>query len=108
MNLMKLRQFYVYILTNFANTTLYIGVTNDLQKRLYEHRSGVGSAFTSKYNLTKLVYYEIADTADGAIYREKQLKNWHRQWKIELVGSQNPAWEDLSSHWDKDSESSSE
>ena len=104
---MKLRQFYVYILTNFANTTLYIGITNDLTRRLYEHRSGK-SRFTSKYKLIKLVYYEITDTAETAIAREKQLKKWHRPWKIELIEAQNPGWKDLALEWAKDSESSSE
>lgn len=96
---MKLRTLYVYIVTNYANTALYIGVTNNLEKRLYEHRSGRVGSFTQRYKLTKLVYFESADTAEQAIDREKQLKNWHRDWKISLIQSTNPDWKDLSLEW---------
>lgn len=76
--------------------TLYIGVTNDLMRRIYEHRNKLIDGFTKKYNITKLVYYEVFNTIEEAIRREKQLKNWHRQWKINLIESMNKEWRDLS------------
>ena len=82
-------------MTNRYNTTLYTGVTNNLKRRVYEHRSGTGSAFTSRYNLTKLVYYEITTDVNSAISREKQIKAGSRQKKIDLVNSVNPEWRDL-------------
>ena len=86
----------VYILTNISNDVLYIGVTTDLFFRLQEHISKkFPDSFTSKYNCTKLVYYENFSTIDEAISREKQLKNWHRQWKENLIMSVNPTWKDL-------------
>ncbi len=89
----------VYILTNISNDVLYIGVTSDLFFRLQEHKSGkYPTSFTSKYNCTKLIYYENFPTIDEAISREKQLKNWHRRWKENLIGSFNPIWKDLSDH----------
>ena len=88
----------VYILTNILNNVLYIGVTADLFFRLQEHQSGkYPASFTSKYNCTKLVYYENFSTIEEAISREKQLKNWHRQWKENLIASFNASWKDLSS-----------
>ena len=90
------KQYYVYILTNKLNTVLYIGVTSDLICRIYEHKNKFVEGFTEKYNLTKLVYYEVTNDIESAIKREKQLKNWHREWKINLVESFNPEWEDLS------------
>jgi putative endonuclease len=87
----------VYILTNKHHTTLYIGVTNDLQRRLYEHQNGLKpNSFVVKYNLNKLVYYEGFHSIDEAIMREKQLKGWTRQKKNILVNTMNPEWEDLS------------
>jgi putative endonuclease len=86
---------YTYIITNKKNGTLYIGVTSNLVKRIYEHKQKVVSGFSKQYNLDKLVYYEIHDTIELAIQREKQLKNWHRQWKIELIEKNNPNWNDL-------------
>jgi len=85
---------YVYFLTNFQRTTLYIGVTNDLSKRVWNHKEGIGSKFTSKYTLTVLVYAEEYDSISDAISREKQLKNWHSKWKWNLVKQQNPALKD--------------
>lgn len=76
--------------------TLYIGVTNDLIRRVYEHKNKLIDGFTKKYNITKLVYYEVFNTSEEAIRREKQLKNWHRQWKINLIESVNKDWTDLS------------
>jgi putative endonuclease len=89
------KQYYVYIMTNKYNTTLYTGVTNDLARRAYQHKQGLGGGFTSKYNVTKLVYYEVFDDSLTAIAREKQLKAGSRQKKIDLVNGMNPAWKDL-------------
>ena len=89
------KQYYVYILTNKSNKVLYIGVTNDLEHRMYEHKNKIIDGFTKKYNLTKLVYYEATTDVRSAIEREKQLKNWHREWKLNLVKEFNPEWKDL-------------
>jgi putative endonuclease len=88
-------QYYVYILTNKSNNGLYIGVTNDLERRIYEHKNKMIDGFTKKYNLTKLVYYEATTDVGSAIEREKQLKNWHREWKMNLIKEFNPEWKDL-------------
>ena len=90
------RQYYVYILTNKSNNVLYIGVTNDLIRRIFEHKNKLVEGFTKKYNLWKLVYYEATNDIESAINREKQLKNWHRGWKINLIDQFNPDWKDLS------------
>jgi putative endonuclease len=90
-----MKQGFVYIVTNRPDGTLYIGVTSDLIKRIYEHKNKLVDGFTSKYNLKILVYYEVLDTMEEAIKREKQLKNWQRSWKIELIKKQNPNWDDL-------------
>jgi putative endonuclease len=90
------KQYYVYILTNKSNKVLYIGVTNDLERRMYEHKNKMIDGFTKKYNLTKLVYFEASTNINSAIEREKQLKNWHRDWKINLIEEFNPEWKDLS------------
>ena len=87
---------FVYILTNKTNSVLYIGTTNDLKRRLNEHRAGKIEGFTSKYNVTKPVYCEEIKNPDIAIQREKQLKRWSRQKKIQLIESLNPDWNDLS------------
>ena len=79
--------------------TLYIGVTNDLQRRIYEHKNKLVEGFTKRYNITKLVYYETTNSIESAIKREKQLKNWKRAWKIELIESMNKDWDDLSEEW---------
>lgn len=89
------RQYCVYIMTNAHNTVLYTGVTNNLQRRVMEHKSGEGSKFTKKYNLTKLVYYESGDDINAAITREKQIKAGSRKKKIDLINSINPEWNDL-------------
>ena len=89
------KQYCVYIATNKNNTTLYIGVTGNLPKRIYEHKNKVVDGFTKKYNLDKLVYFEQTEDVQSALRREKQLKNWHRDWKINLINSYNPTWEDL-------------
>ncbi len=86
---------FVYILTNNTNDVLYIGVTNDITRRLYEHKNKEKEGFSKKYNVTKLVYCEQYPSITDAIRREKQLKAWRRTWKIELIKSVNPYWEDL-------------
>ncbi len=87
---------YVYIITNKKNGTLYLGVTNDIHRRIQEHKSGAIKWFSRKYWLDMLVYYEQITNIVDAIIREKQLKNRNRQWKIELIESTNPDWQDLS------------
>ncbi|MFA7420158.1 MAG: GIY-YIG nuclease family protein [Melioribacteraceae bacterium] len=94
--------YYVYILTN-RSKTIYTGVTNDLQRRLYEHRNKMIPGFTSKYRIDKLVYFEETNDIKVAIAREKQIKGWLRAKKIALIESINPQWEDLSKEWDRDS-----
>ncbi len=89
------RQYCVYIMTNTYNTVLYTGVTNNLRRRILEHKSGKGSAFTSKYKVTKLVYFECGDDVKTAIFREKQIKAGSRKKKMELINSMNPEWVDL-------------
>jgi putative endonuclease len=86
---------FVYILASERNGTLYIGVTSDLVKRINEHKTNAIDGFTKTYNIHTLVYYEIADDIRGAIEREKQLKKWNRQWKINLIEKENPTWRDL-------------
>lgn len=88
-------QYYVYILTNQYNTVLYTGVTNDLDRRVQEHRSPTNRGFTSRYNAHKLVYYEEYEDIEEAILREKQIKAGSRQKKIDLINAMNPAWEEL-------------
>lgn len=87
--------FYVYILCNKKNGTLYTGVTSGLIKRVYEHKNDLVESFTGKYEIHNLVWYEVHDTALGAISKEKQIKHWKREWKINLIESINPQWEDL-------------
>jgi len=89
------RQYYVYIMTNKRNTVIYTGITNDLRRRVYEHREKQAEGFTKKYNATKLVYYEILQDVENAILREKQIKGGSRRKKIELVDSMNKEWRDL-------------
>lgn len=89
------KHFYVYILTNKYNSVFYIGVTNNLERRTIEHKEGLAEGFTKRYKITKLVYYEQSPGAENAIRREKQLKNWHRDWKVNLIKSINPDLKDL-------------
>ena len=86
----------VYIMTNYSQSSLYNGVTSNLQKRVWEHKNKVVAGFTKKYNINKLVYYELTDSIETAINREKQLKRWHRDWKINLIKEMNPEFRDLS------------
>ncbi|MBA7534953.1 hypothetical protein ES705_27203 [subsurface metagenome] len=88
-------RYYVYILASKRNGTLYIGVTSNLIKRIYEHKNNLIEGFTKKYNIHNLVYYEITEDVNSAITREKQLKIWKRNWKIELIEKNNPGWKDL-------------
>ena len=88
-------QYYVYILASQKNGTLYIGVTNDLLRRVYEHKNNIIKGFTEKYRVHDLVYFEVTQSIEGAILREKQLKTWNRQWKIRLIEKDNPQWKDL-------------
>ena len=85
-----MNKYYVYILTNFTNSVLYIGVTGDLKKRVYEHKNKVVDGFTKKYNVNKLIYFEECSDVLSAIQREKNLKKWKRTWKLELVKKENP------------------
>ncbi len=85
----------VYILANKRNGTLYIGVTSNLPKRVYEHKNSAVEGFTKKYNIHLLVYYECGESAESAIAREKQLKKWNRKWKLDLIEKENPEWRDL-------------
>lgn len=88
-------QFFVYILASRKHGTLYIGITNDLIRRVYEHKDKIVRGFTARHNITKLVYFEIFEDPITAITREKQLKKWRREWKIQLIQSKNPEWVDL-------------
>ena len=91
-----MKKYYIYMLCNQSNSTLYVGVTNDLERRVAEHKGHLNKgSFTDKYNCGKLVYYEEYEYIDQAISREKQLKNWKREWKNKLVETLNPQWEDL-------------
>ncbi len=91
--------YYVYILTNKTNRVLYIGVTNNLERRLYEHRNELADSFTKRYHVHKLVYFETTTDIRTAIEREKQLKGWLRVKKNALIETMNPKWEDLSTKW---------
>ena len=90
-----MKQYYVYILASQRNGTLYIGVSNDLVKRVYEHKQDITYGFTKKYQVHALVFYEAHNNIEEAITREKQLKKWNRAWKIRLVEELNPEWDDL-------------
>jgi putative endonuclease len=90
------KSYYVYLLTNWNNRIMYVGVTNDLSRRLYEHKNKLVAGFTAKYNLNKLVYFEEAQDVNVAIAREKEIKKWRREKKNQLVNGDNPGWQDLS------------
>lgn len=92
-------QYYIYILASQKNGTLYIGVTNDLERRILEHKQKINEGFTSKYDVTRLVYFESFQYINDAILREKRLKKWNRQWKINLIEEENKEWNDLSEDW---------
>lgn len=90
------KQYYVYITASQRNGTLYIGMTNDLARRIDEHKAGALPGFTEKYHVHVLVYYEVYDKPDEAIRREKNMKAWKREWKLRAIEQVNPAWKDLS------------
>jgi len=90
-----MKQYYVYILASKRNGTLYTGLTNDLLRRVYEHKNDIIEGFTKKYSVHNLVYYERHNDINRAINREKQIKKWERQWKINLIQKTNPQWKDL-------------
>jgi putative endonuclease len=92
---MSERQFYVYILASKRNGTLYVGVTNNLVRRVWEHKQGLAAGFTKQYGVNLLVYFEAHDNVEGAITREKQIKRWRRAWKLALIERENPNWRDL-------------
>ena len=91
----KMKNYYIYILASRKNGTLYIGVTNDLVRRVSEHKKGEVKGFTQKYHVNELVYFERYSMINDAIRREKQLKKWNRSWKIALIEKENPSWRDL-------------
>ena len=94
---MIFKQPAVYVLASKRNGTLYIGVTNDLQRRVWEHKNDLVEGFTKRYGVHRLIYYELYEDMVSAITREKQMKKWNRAWKLELIEKHNPAWNDL---WD--------
>lgn len=90
-----MKQYYVYIMAKGRNSTFYTGFTENLAKRVYEHKNELADGFTKKYGIKTLVYYEICNNYEGALFREKQLKKWRRQSKMKLIEEMNPNWEDL-------------
>ena len=95
-----MKQYFVYIMTSNSGT-LYTGMTNNLQRRVYEHKSKLAEGFTSKYDVNRLVYFEIFGDVRDAIAREKQIKGWRRHKKLALIESMNPRWQDLSEEWEQ-------
>ena len=95
----NVKSYYVYIMTNLSKT-LYTGVTNDLIRRVFEHKQGVGSQFTQKYRMTRLIHFEETQDIQAALTREKQIKGWTRAKKLDLINANNPAWKDLATDWD--------
>ena len=91
--------YYAYLLTNWNNKVIYLGVTNNLERRLYEHKNKLVKGFTEKYNVNRLVYFEETQDVTAAIAREKEIKKWRREKKNQLVNRMNPNWKDLSSGW---------
>ena len=94
------RRYYVYLLTNWNNRVIYVGVTNDLTRRIYEHKNKLVEGFTKTYNVDKLVYFEETNDVNSALAREKEIKKWRREKKNDLVLRMNPKWNDLSKEWD--------
>jgi len=90
-----MKQYYVYLLASEQNGTLYTGITSDLKKRIWEHKNNIIKSFTKKYDVHNLVYYEIHGDVEQALLREKKIKKWRRTWKLKLIESMNPKWEDL-------------
>jgi putative endonuclease len=96
------KTYYVYLLTNWNNKVMYVGVTSNLERRVYEHKNKLVEGFTEKYNVDKLVCFETTNDVLAAIEREKQIKKWRREKKNQLVTAMNPEWKDLSLEWGKD------
>ena len=96
------KTYYVYLLTNWNNKVMYVGVTSNLERRVYEHKNKLVEGFTQKYNVNKLVCFETTNDVLAAIEREKQIKKWRREKKNQLVNGVNPEWKDLSLEWEKD------
>jgi putative endonuclease len=96
---MRNHNYYVYLLASHKQGTLYTGMTNNLERRVSEHKLQIVEGFTKDYGVAKLVYYELFQDVNAAIRREKQLKRWHREWKIALITKDNPDWKDLSLAW---------
>ena len=97
---MPYKEYYVYILTNYSKTVFYTGVTNDIERRVLEHKRKINpKAFTTKYQVNELMWYETHNDINIAIQREKLIKKWKRQWKFELIEKENPTWKDLSKDW---------
>ncbi len=94
-----IHQYYLYIITNKKDGVLYIGVTNNLERRIFEHKNKLIKGFSSRYNLNKLIYFEIFQSINEAIKREKNMKKWKREWKIKLIIEKIPNWNDLSNNW---------
>ncbi len=92
------RQYYVYMMSN-RSRTLYVGVTNDLERRVYDHKSGISEGFTKRYKMNRLVYFDATSNVEGAITREKEIKEWRRSKKIDLIEAGNPGWKNLSDGW---------
>ena len=103
-----MKQYFVYIMASKKNGTLYIGVTNDLIKRVYQHKNNIIKGFTEKYSVHNLVYYEPYRYVKDAINREKRLKRWKRAWKIRLIEQENPNWEDLYPKLERDAENTND
>lgn len=93
------KSYYVYMMSNWNNKVLYVGVTNNLERRVYEHKNKINNGFTAKYNVNKLVYFEETNDVETAIEYEKKIKGWRREKKNELINNVNPEWRDLSSNW---------
>ncbi len=93
------KEYYVYIMASKRNGTLYTGVTNKLERRVYEHKNDIVKGFTSKYKVHMLVYFEETNDINDALEYEKRLKKWNRAWKIELIEKDNPDWKDLAKNW---------
>ena len=98
-NVLMSKTYYVYILASKRNGTLYVGVTNNLVRRIFEHKNGLADGFTKKYGIHTLVYFDQTNDAKSALIREKQLKKWNRKWKLDLIEKVNPEWKDLSKDW---------
>ena len=90
-----MKTYFVYIMASKKNGTLYIGVTSNLQHRVWQHKNNVHEGFTKKYSVHRLVWYEMTNQIEGAMRREKQMKKWRRQWKIDLIEENNPNWDDI-------------